>query len=280
MTSHFTQPAGLKSGGLFFLKYPRVEIKNMENEYLSRYITLPKLIDMLDLTDQSNPVLKIPFTRLDLQSDPIEGVSNYSELISILKFNDDYIKRVEKDGGIINDKKAVKDYYKNFSNVNIDEILEEIIETRKTSFVSCWVNKKEESLPMWNLYSRKEGAVIKINKKHLVNSLKDSGVRKYDNVVYEKEAKTQDEALFRKNNYYKYEDEFRFVIRSHKGEKIIYKEISIDKKLEFTIVTHPQASDLIKNCYQKIVDHKAITLRESSLVMDFLLLKEFLGKKL
>lgn len=246
----------------------------MENDYPSRYHTLSKLIDMLGLSDESNPVLKIPFTRLDIQSDPIEGVSNYSELMNIIKARDDYFKNVREDGGeIINEEKTT-----NLFKHPVDEKINTILKTRKTSFVSCWVNGKEENLPMWNLYAGFEGALITLKKKGLVQSLTESGVSEYKNVEYEKEVSTPEDAPFYKNNFYKYENEFRFVIRKNIDEKVIYKDVSIDMNLGLTISTHPQASNLIKKCYRKIASNDVLKIRDSLYTSDFISLKNFLEK--
>lgn len=240
-------------------------------------MSLPKFIHMIDFSDIDHPKLNIPFTRLDIQPDPIEGISKYNEFIEIISNRDKHFKRVEDDGGEIIDRDATSKIFTHFlGNVSYEDI-NTMLEIRRTSFVSCWVNGDKESLPMWNLYAGIEGVFIMVNKESLINKLKAVGVTKYGNAIYKKENVSIENAPFHKNEYYEYENEFRFLIKSESKEKVIIKTIDLDDDLEFSVKTHPQVPEWIKDCYSKVLKVQSIHINNSEFEIAFKKITEIIG---
>ena len=114
-------------------KYEIEDLEPSEDKGLWRYTDIPSLIEILTGG-------YIPLVRVSLLSDPAEG--------AILKSALNKAPRATDFG-----KSYVFDVYK------------------KTSFVSCWCENKEELAPMWERFSPRDGVAIKTTAKRLLESL-------------------------------------------------------------------------------------------------------------
>ena len=124
----------------------KYEIKDLEpskNRILWRYTDIPSLIEILTYE-------YLPLIRMSRLSDPSEG--------AILK-------------EAINKLPGAADFGKNF----VYDIY------KKTSFVSCWCESKEELAPMWERFSPRDGVAIKTDAKHLLERIHKTS---YDGIKY------------------------------------------------------------------------------------------------
>jgi len=233
-------------------------------------------MDMIDEDEDGNPQLKIPFTCMEIQNDPIEGVFNYGDFNSSMRNYNSYKDRVVKDGGeIINELKTQI----TMASINgVDrKAVEEVIRIRKNTYISCWVEGNEESLPMWNMYSGKQGFLITVNKEELIKQLSSSV--ESDNVNYERKNVEPNKVPFVKNEYYKYENEFRFLIRDNScSSNVIFKRIDRGDDLNLKIKPHPRMEDWIERSYKEIIENAGLSCVKSDFYDDFQTLKRLLSE--
>jgi|ERR1017187_2898431 hypothetical protein len=132
-----------------------------KNEYLWRYMDLFKFIDFM--RNKS-----LPFARMDLFEDPLEGIP----LKTILSFAEPIINaRLAQIS--ISDLLLDDDLLSKFSP-EIKEQVEKIHIIQKRTYVSCWFKSESESMAMWNLYSNPSGVVIRFNTKYLIDIINQS----------------------------------------------------------------------------------------------------------
>ena len=123
------------------LSKPKYEIKNLvpsEDRILWRYTDIPSVIEMLTYE-------YLPLIRVSRLSDPSEG--------AIIK-------------AAINKLPGAADFGK-------DHVFDVY---KKTSFVSCWCESKEELAPMWERFSLRDGVAIKTNAKRLLECYSRKGL--------------------------------------------------------------------------------------------------------
>lgn len=192
------------------------------------------------------------FSRLDNLDDNLEGLTE-EILGNINKLNS--IKLFEDNPDVQRNYKSTKEYIEKY-------ILPEQIKCQNNLFVNCWFINPKESFAMWNLYSNSESIAISTEILELSNVLKDS-INKSDTidwflsgrVIYDNiwpfefmNSKIKiDYPVFKKDNSYSFENEFRFVLTTHNDNNGGIKKIEIDVEkffeTNFKIYTHPKMEE-------------------------------------
>lgn len=241
--------------------------------FLWRYFDLHKFYSFLRNKE-------IRFTRMDEFEDPMEGVP----LRAIVTYAE------ERDLELIGDDKLSdlildRAKFRKLSKEMQDRITS-IKAIQRRSFVSCWFLGNRESMAMWNLYSNSDGVAIKVSANSLFKHFKGESEMFFDKgassfyggkVIYQdfKKIDTEDESVtvpkiaLRKDESYKHEEEFRFVIRTKKeaGEIDSFVSVIDDiNKLKFNVVCHPLMAEWkSNNIKQMLADanlESAFTLSE------------------
>lgn len=245
--------------------------------YLTRYMTFPKIVDFFQVDDEGQHYLKIPFTRLNIQEDPIEGITNINAFVEVLRDYYEYKSVVEDGGGEILDIHATMSSFASENKNTQEESIKKIQKIRNSSYVSCWVNSEEEHLPMWNLYANRQGAIVQIDKDSLIGKLNEMSVTS-DTVCYEKNVNDLEKAPFHKNDYYSYENEFRFLITDDsRNDVILFKDVYINSS-KIKVKTHPQAEPWIKNNYNTILKNHSVDVINSDYEFFFNEVSRYLEK--
>lgn len=245
-------------------------MEQKDSEVLSRYMTLPKFISLFRSGDK--PFINVNFTRLSALGDPLEGALPVDERIKS-SFNsfEDYIRAAHAQGGAVNDLMKTQQLFESSFEFDIEEYRKEVRRVREETFVNCWFNLEEESLPMWNLYAGKTGVLVQLKKSIITKKLtdKNQNIEGHD-VAYDKGHKRGEERFLFKDKFYKYENEFRFVIKNinHSSDHII-KSIDIDQSLNIKIYTHPECPEWIALQYEYLIKQFSlqdfVELRDSEL---------------
>ena len=135
-------------------KYEIKDLEPSEDRILWRYTDIPSLIEILSYE-------YLPLIRMSCLSDRSEG--------AVLK-------------AAINKLPEATDFGKNF----VFDIC------KKTSFVSCWCESKEELAPMWERFAPRDGIAIKTNPKRLLECIRT----RRDNIKYVKYIDKSPDAVF------------------------------------------------------------------------------------
>ena len=240
---------------------------------LWRYFDLHKFFSFLRNRE-------IRFTRMDEFEDPMEGVP-LRALVTYAEERDLELIGDDKLSDLILDRTKFRKLSKEMQDriTNIKAI-------QRSSFVSCWFLGKRESMAMWNLYSNTDGVAVKVSAASLFKHCESYAEKLHINqvsafyggkVVYqdfktidaEDENATVPKIALRKDESYKHEEEFRFVIRTKKEADDIESFVSIIddlNTLNIKVVCHPLMAEWKRNNIKQILDDaglsKAFTLSE------------------
>jgi hypothetical protein len=194
-----------------------------QSESLFRFLSLHKFISLLRQKT-------LFFTRLDLLSDPFEGVSTtlikQRYLARLIPTRDRMNPRLPQD--LIEKNLLEKEYTEKHYN-------KEALIKQKSQFVNCWFRGDRESMAMWNLYSNKESVALKVDKNDLLEYLTQNlklqplmnpkhklicGPVKYFKLnpvdLYEK-VKNVTYSAFKKDVSFSFENEYRLLIATPKN---------------------------------------------------------------
>lgn len=243
------------------------KISDTEENVLSRYMNFDKLLFLLDKG--------LYFTSLQKFDDPLDGATSLQKFFT-------RIFQIRESGQI---NQGV-----DLSNLAQKETIKSEIDSyQKNVFASCWFRSNselEESIAMWNLYTKKDdGFLLQIKKNSLldllssVNNIKDChedihfGSVNYftffEEIVNPNPADILHPA-FVKNKSYEHEKEFRIVIyRNPKLEEIEYMSIDLDIKNtlnDVTIIAHPNMEKGILDEFKVYFNKFNLDLKESSLI--------------
>lgn len=155
---------------------------------------------------------------------------------------------------------------------------------QRTFFASCWYLGTRESLAMWNAYSNKDSVAIKFNPGDLCQKiLQESARLEHDDFTRMVHGKveyfklspfdTTDMTIrncghrfrgFLKDESYKHEEEFRFLVfQSDLEKRYEYFEFPFQplKKSDFEIITHPFMEDWKHNNIFQSLKNKGLERR-------------------
>ncbi len=242
----------------------KLEIEYPKNcTFLWKYIDIHRLIDFLSSKE-------LHYNRLDLFSDPIEGLKtsylrrkNLTNLINSSE-NDGLVDKIKNKHPSLLENTELKDYFDKSS--------------QNLQFVNCWFHDNRESMAMWDLYSNQNSVALKIETKQFLGYMDSVGedfIRKngsrlsmlanlveylplnpFDPNLPKQKRKF---AAFKKDESFKHEQEYRLLIYIHPNW---YKEdnipeffkLKIDfKKLHFNIICHPLMEKWKKNNVESLV---------------------------
>lgn len=229
--------------------------------FLWRYFDLHKFFSFLRNRE-------IRFTRMDEFEDPMEGVP-LRALVTYAEERDLELIGDDKLSDLILDRTKFRKLSKEMQDriTNIKSI-------QHSSFVSCWFLGKRESMAMWNLYSNADGVAVKVSAISLFNHFEHYAKDLFQEeassfyggkVVYQdfKKIDPDDETAMvprvglRKDESYKHEEEFRFVIRTKKDseEKAAFASVINDlSSLNMKVVCHPLMPEWKRNNIQQILN--------------------------
>jgi hypothetical protein len=243
-----------------------------------RYITLDRFFSSLKqvktewkFTTRFNNPLEF--------EDEWEGLGNglVNQLKSI-EIEKSYVNRVELDGGIIDSKNPLRLYINRLNGIdeNLDLKLLEAIKYSNEHLVSCWFCGEEngphsESFAMWNLYAKTNGILIGFEKEEIEKALKNLEIsflgKKVDYVTFlqskfNPEIHCKLDSLFLKDNSYKHEQEYRFIIKEK--SKTNFKDINLP--LPKYLTASPSLSEGTISHLNKIIkNYNNLTLKQSKL---------------
>ena len=269
------------------MKWDTYNIKEIDQKYVYRYLTIEKLIDFLDSGE-------LYLTRLDIFEDNLENISPYdinelrvrSKLVSKPKHPNPKIPEHNWDHLIKNNK------------VELSQLQEKLKQQQMHRFVSCWILSNVESFAMWDIYG-KTGFAIRFERKYFQKLIKESrelqteqtsnidllvtGQVKYQDfnemITKEKESLLKFSA-FRKHLSFEHESEYR-VVGFTKEEVLNYPGLRYRLKdfnsLDFDIIANPRLNSFQFDKYKSILGKYSQNhpLVESSLKIWL----EFRGKK-
>ncbi len=214
--------------------------------YLWRYFDLHKFYSFLKTKD-------IRFTRMDEFEDPLEGIP-LRALLTYVEEKDSELIGEERLSDLILDKSTFGKLSPNMQNR-----IKNIKAIQRSSNVSCWFLGNRESMAMWNLYSNEDGVAIKVQASLLIKHFKENyplifnigaysfyggkvHYQDFKSIIYEKDSPIDLKVGLRKDVSYRHEEEFRFVIRTKKGEEAmpsIYSRIENLADLNMKVICHP-----------------------------------------
>lgn len=243
------------------------KITDSDEAILSRYMDFDKLKFLIERG--------LYFPNLQKFDDPMDGTTSQQKFFTRIL----YLKETEQiNQGVDLSKLAHKETIKS----GIDTY-------QKNVFASCWFKSNgelEESIAMWNLYTKKDdGFLLQLNKNSLldllssVNNIEDclneiyfgsvSYFSSYEEIVNPNPIKILHPA-FVKNKSYEHEKEFRVVIyRNPKLEEIECLVIDLDFKNalnEVTLIAHPNMKKEILDKFKVYFNKFNLDLKESSLM--------------
>ena len=213
-------------------------------DFLWRYYDLHKFLSLLQTKT-------IRFSRMDTFEDPLEGIPLRALLAYQTKLDPDLMQ------GISLSELILDEQLRDFVPKGLQSKLRSINAIQKSTFLTCWFAEQRESVAMWNLYSNPDGVAVKIPFSSLAQKLKvahDSLSAFYGGSVEYLNLNTlyttrsgddvqQTKVALRKDNSFKHECEFRFVIRlkDHRNDLPgIDSEILDLKRLGMKVVCHPR----------------------------------------
>lgn len=247
-------------------------------------MTIEKLIDFFDTNS-------IYLSRLDTFEDNLENIEPYDineiKLLTLTKPTDANPEISE-----IKWKEIIE-----LEKKRLFEIQNNLIETQKKRFVSCWILSDVESFGMWDTYG-KSGFVIRFDREYFEKIIKESiplqiePTSKIDLLVagevfyqdFEKMLQNEKESLlqysaFRKHLSFKHESEFRIVgftnnIENEIGLRFKLPEI---ENLDFEIFANPRFTTFQFQQFKKIIEKysklKSLKISELKIFLDFRNLK-------
>lgn len=243
---------------------------------LWRYFDLHKFISFIKNKE-------IRFTRMDNFEDPLEGVP-LRALVEYAEERDLEMIGDEKLSDLILDKEKIETL-----SAGLQGKIRNIRNIQRSTFVSCWFLSKRESMAMWNLYSNSEGVAVYIRASNLLNHfenekiiLADKRIQAfYSGKVHYQDFKTIDayedsvnlkvpKVALRKDESYKHEEEYRFVIRKKNGPGLIPSFSSIVNDLEslsMRVICHPQMELWKRNNVIQLLNEAGLTkaIKESEI---------------
>ena len=222
-------------------KLPYRKVKEPSpNTKVWRYMDFPKFIHLITYS-------KLFFVRMDKLSDQLEGsLTNY---------------------GI----KEIQDRYNNIEvplskierRIRTVKEIAHIENFKKYTLVNCWTQNSDESFALWKIYlgNQPYGISIQTKYKNLLNSLIDNKYNYLVQKVYYS-AEVRDNLMssvqFRKNKYYKFENEVRIAIFSQYvkfGGKPKY-EIGTDVEVNInTLIERIYISPLAPDWFFELVNY-------------------------
>lgn len=190
-----------------------------KNDFLCRYLSLPKFIDLYFNK-------KLHFTRLDFFEDNLEGITAAGA----------------------NLRRWLSDPPLTEENLNVD-IPKELIQweadlrtahdqefrlSQTSQFASCWFESERESIAMWRLYSDRNGLMLRFRKSEIIKIVTIAAEAYeseifvemcYDSISYKKlnpfDPKEKFQNKFnglKKDIAYEHEKEFRFIVLCNSSE--------------------------------------------------------------
>jgi len=217
---------------------------------------------------------------MDEFEDPMEGIP-LRALITYEEERDLDIIKDEKLSDLILDRTKFKKL-----SVEMQNRIKNIKAIQRSSFVSCWFLGKRESMAMWNLYSNTDGVAVKVPATSLFKHFEEVSDAFFNEgasafyggkVIYQdfKTINAEDESsivpkiALRKDESYKHEEEFRFVVRtksdSEESESFTSTILNLSS-LKMKVVCHPLMAEWKRDNIKQILDDagqsKAFTLSE------------------
>ena len=227
--------------------------KGIRKKYLFRYMDESKVISFLE----SQSIYMAAMTRFE---DKLEGISTY-DITEVINAYEACFMDEEKDI-----KKDMLESWKELRQNRLGklkEISKQLSVVQNCHFVSCWFNSDKESHGMWSYYAKENGFAVKIDRKELQNTFKNSldinlsnekqgvvvGRIKYQdfpNVILNESENQVLYKAFRKDDSFAHEKEYRFVLIDTSLEKkedhFLFKLTDFDD-LKITIKAHPKMCD-------------------------------------
>lgn len=233
-------------------KWNTYNTNKITDKYLYRFVDFPKLINFLETRS-------LYFARMDTFMDKLEAIP----LASIEQkhiSSQTKLKKSERNP-------SLNKYYEQIiKNVSIENKThrDDIIKRQKDHFVSCWFLSNYESIGMWELYSKRQGFALRIERKYLQNLVKSAvtkiskpyistlvaGKVKYIDYINYTPDKHDDSIVkyvaFRKHKGFEHEKEYRFVMFANDYIKrpnelgIGLPLVELIEDLDFDIITDPQ----------------------------------------
>ena len=127
------------------------ELEFTDQHFFYKYIDLSKF---LYLVTKEN----LHFTRLDMFEDPFEGMTDDDIQLKHVWVN---IPELEKINPEIPEEQRIKLPVN--KKIVLKGVEDRTLKSQIGQFASCWYFNKNESMAMWNLYSKEQGVVLKIN---------------------------------------------------------------------------------------------------------------------
>lgn len=142
------------------------------------------------------------------------------------------------------------------------------------TYVSCWHQKNEESMVMWEIYGQSENSIaLKTTASKLKNSFDLGNVKKYalDKVSYENHDSVNSERNYRqpffiKRPHFSFEDEVRLYLfardtKSRSKAPLGYKiKVNISKLID-QIYVHPDAENWFVESVQDLIKKYGLKLK-------------------
>ncbi len=211
------------------------------NSKVWRYMNLPKFLFLINYS-------QLFFCRVDKLSDQLEGTLPFHNRRNI----QDYVASYHP----IITKKFASDYAEK------EEL--NILNFKKYTLVNCWSKNEDESFALWKLYldGHKFGIVIQTIYKKLKESI-DSNANDilFGDVIYDDLVNLvkQSTINFRKNKFYRFENEVRAVIFDQyilgkSKEKLPLYEVGVNIKVDLNnLIEKIYISPLAPDWFYKLV---------------------------
>jgi len=268
-----------------------------EGLHLYRYVTMDKLMDCL-----LNK--RIPFTRLNLFEDKLEGMTPGHIILNLKSEEFEEMALSNPPSSLVTNN--INPTERNFRR-------RQRVAFQKHNYASCWFASDHESIAMWHLYSRPDSIAIRIPIEAFMNEINSEKFElsecdhikirygsvqyyRFDNLNAHHQLETDEEIQgFAKDKSYCHESEFRLILSTRLREqkieqrqefvldeqveelnqdsdlKVIYLKFAEFQNLPFEIVLHPQSSDWHKsNIKETIKKYKLqFSITESKLTRMF-----------
>lgn len=195
------------------------------NSKVWRYIDFAKFVHLLTYS-------KLYFVRMDKLSDQLEGTlteNGVKEIEDRYNSLDFPISKMER-------------------KARTTKEINHIEKFKKYTLVNCWTKNSAESFALWKIYLSNQacGVSIQTKYKNLKSCLKDGNYNYlFQKVYYSNKVidNRMSSVQFRKNKYYKYENEVRIAIFSQ------YKKFAGEPKFENGTYINVDLNQLIENIY-------------------------------
>lgn len=208
------------------------------DSFLYRYITIDKLLDFLINK-------RLPLTRLNIFEDKLEGITPKHLLLNLAS-----TRHAEEIG---------KQYENTLEGISIsvnsterNDLRRQREDFQERNFANCWFIGEHESVAMWQLYSKPDSVVIKIEYKLLMQEISSENfnysANYYTSLTYGKtqycrftdwqelKAKEGEENLqgFLKDKSFEHEQEFRLILQKIKtNDSVVPRKEGIpDEKID------------------------------------------------